>query len=81
MTNVLWVCKSSLKTATRFSPFSLVYGTEAVNPVELVILTPKVVLEENQECTDNTNSERKLADLEGLEEEREVARGRSHRYQ
>ena len=42
--------------------------------MELVIPTPRVVLEEIQEGTNGTNSERKLADLEGLEEEREVAR-------
>ena len=74
LTDVLWACRSSLKTATRFSPFSLVYGTKAINPMELVIPTPRVVLEEIQEGTDGTNNERKLADLEGLEEEREVAR-------
>ena len=49
LADVLWVCRSSVKTATGFSPFSLVYGTEAINPVELVIPTPRVVLEESQE--------------------------------
>ena len=77
LTDVLWSCRSSLKTATGFSPFSLVYGIEAINPVELVIVTLRVVLEENQEGTDDTNSEKRLADLEGLGEEREIARGRS----
>ena len=42
---------------------------------------PRVVLEENQEGTEDTNNERRLADLEGLEEEREVARRKSQRYQ
>ena len=65
----------------RFSPFSLVYGTEAISPVELIIPTPRVMLEEIQEGTDGTNSERMLADLEGLKEEQEVARRRSQRYQ
>ena len=46
LADVLWACRSSLKTATRFSPFSLVYGLEAISPVELVIPTPRVVLEE-----------------------------------
>ena len=69
LTDVLWACRSSLKTATRFSPFSLVYGTEAISSVELVIPMPRVVLEENQKGTDVTNSERRLADLEGLEKE------------
>ena len=81
MADVLWVWKSSMKTATGFSPFSLIYGTEAISPMELVVPTPRVVLEENQESTEDTNDERRVADLEGLEEEREVARMRSQRYQ
>ena len=80
MTDVLWACRSSLKTATGFSPFFLVYGTEAISPVELVIPTPRVVLEEIKEGINGINSERRLADLEGLEEEREVAK-RSQMYQ
>ena len=76
--NVLWACRSSLKTATRFSPFSLVYGTEAISSVELVVPTPRVILEEIQE---DTNNERRLVDLEGVEEERELAKRRSQRYQ
>ena len=49
--------------------------------MELVFPTPRVLLEENQEDTEDTNNERRLADLEGLEEEREVARRKSQRYQ
>ena len=66
-----------MKTATGFSPFSLVYGTEAISLVELVIPTPRVVLEESQEDTEDTNNERRLANLEGVEEERELAKRRS----
>ena len=64
-----------------FSPFSLVYGTEAISPVELVVPTPRVVLEEGQEETEDANNERRLADLEGVEEERELVKKRSQRYQ
>ena len=70
-----------MKIATGFSPFSLVYGTKAISPIELIVPTPRVMLEENQEGTKDTNNEKRLADLEGLEEEREVARRRSQRYQ
>ncbi|XP_075665475.1 uncharacterized protein LOC142635155 [Castanea sativa] len=73
--------RSSVKTTTGFSPFSLVYGTEAISPVELVVPMPRVVLEENKEDTEDANNERRMADLEGLEEEREEARRRSQRYQ
>ena len=47
LADVLWACRSSVKTATRFSPFSLVYGVEAISPVKLVVPTPRVVLEES----------------------------------
>ena len=46
LTDVLWACRSSMKTATGFSPFSLIYGTEAISLVELVVPKLKVVLEE-----------------------------------
>ena len=49
--------------------------------VKLVIPTPRVVFEGIQEDTDSINNEGRLADLEGLEEEREVARRRCQRYQ
>ena len=67
-----------MKTTTGFSPFSLVYGTEVISPVELVVPTPRVILEESQE---DTNDERRLTDLERVEEERELAKRRSQRYQ
>ena len=38
---------------------------------------PRVVLKENQEGPNDINNERRLADLEGFKEEREVARGTS----
>ena len=64
-----------------FSPFSLVYRIEAISLVELVVPTPRVVLEESQEDTEDTNNERRLADFEEIEEERELAKRRSQRYQ
>ena len=73
LADVLWACRSSVKIATRFLPFSLVYGTEAISPMKLVIPTPRVVLEESQEENEDANNERRLADLEGVEEERELA--------
>ena len=80
LTDVLWACRSFVKTATGFSPFSLVYGTKTISLMELVVPKPRVVLEENQKDTEEANNERRLANLEGLEEEREVARRRSFRY-
>ena len=80
MTNVLWACRSFLKTATRFLPFSLIYGTEVINQVELTIPTPWVVVEEIQGDANDTHAKERLVDLEGLEEKREVAKRQSQRY-
>ena len=66
LADVLWACRGSVKTATGFSPFSLVYEIEAISLVELVVPTTRVVLEESQEDTKDTNNERRLADLEGV---------------
>ena len=49
--------------------------------MELVVPTPRVVLEESQEEIEDTNNEKRLADMEGVEEERELANKRSQRYQ
>ena len=56
LTDVLWACRSFVKTTIGFLPFSLVYGTEATSLVKLVVPTPRVVLEENQEDTEDTNN-------------------------
>ena len=77
LADVLLACRSSVKTATGFSPFSLVYGIEAISPVEFVVPTPRVVLEEGQEETKDTKNERRLADLEGVEEEIKLVKKRS----
>ena len=78
LADVLWACRSSVKTAMRFSLFSLVYGTKATSLVELVVPTPRVVLEESQE---DINNERRLANLDRVEKERELTKRRSQRYQ
>ena len=36
--DAFWAYKNSPKSATRFSPFSLVYGTEVMSPAE--VMTP-----------------------------------------
>jgi len=69
LTDVLWACRSSLKSAIGFSSFSLVYGTEDIIPIKLVIPILRVILEGIQKDTYSTNNEGRLVDLEGLEEE------------
>ena len=43
LADVLWAYHSSPKSATRFYPFSLVYGSKAVSPVELMIPSLRVL--------------------------------------
>jgi hypothetical protein len=40
LADVLWAYRSSPKTATGFTPFSLVCGTDTISPTELVVPTP-----------------------------------------
>ena len=57
-----------MKTTTGFSPFSLIYKTKVISPVELTIPTPRVVLEKIQGDVDDTHAKGRLVELEGLEE-------------
>jgi len=37
--HVVWVYKTTYKTTTRYSPFHLTYGMEALLPIELEVMT------------------------------------------
>jgi len=41
----LWAYQTSIKTSTSFTPFQLVYGLEAVLPVECQILSLQLAIE------------------------------------
>jgi hypothetical protein len=43
--STLWAYRTSVKTATSFSPFQLIYGLEAVFPIECQIPSLKLVVE------------------------------------
>jgi hypothetical protein len=43
--STLWAYRTSVKTATDFSPFQLVYGLEAVLPIECQIPSLKLAVE------------------------------------
>ena len=77
----LWAYRSSAKTATGFSSFSLVYSTEAISPVKLLVLTPRVIHGQKVEMSAATCAECKVFDLETLEEAKNLARSRIQRYQ
>jgi hypothetical protein len=62
----LWDYRTSVKTATSFSPFQLVYGLEAVLPIECQILSLKLAV---QLLPDTSPLEEKLLYLEQLNEQ------------
>jgi hypothetical protein len=43
--SALWAYRTSIKTITRFTPFQLVYGMEAVLPIECEIPSLKLTVE------------------------------------
>uniref|UniRef100_A0A2N9H1D0 Integrase catalytic domain-containing protein n=1 Tax=Fagus sylvatica TaxID=28930 RepID=A0A2N9H1D0_FAGSY len=74
----LWAYRGSTKTATGFTPFSLVYGTDAISPTELLVPSPRILHGMDLEADADICAEARVADLEGLEEARELAQaGRS----
>jgi hypothetical protein len=79
LADVLWAYRSSPKTATGFTPFLLVYGTDTISPTELVVPSPRVMQGSELEVDVNMCAEAWMADLEGLDEARELAKARSQR--
>ena len=47
--DALWAYRKSPQSATGFSPFSLVYGTEVVSPVEIIIPSLRVMQMQEKE--------------------------------
>jgi hypothetical protein len=71
--STLWAYRTSVKTATGFSPFQLVYGLEAVFPIECQIPSLKLAV---QLFPDTSPLEERLIHLEQLDEQhRDVALG------
>uniref|UniRef100_A0A2N9IES3 Uncharacterized protein n=1 Tax=Fagus sylvatica TaxID=28930 RepID=A0A2N9IES3_FAGSY len=79
LADVLWAYRSSPKTATGFTPFSLVYGTDTISPTELVVPSPRVMQGSELEVDANICAEARMADLEGLDEARDLAKAKSQR--
>ncbi|GJS44318.1 reverse transcriptase domain-containing protein [Tanacetum coccineum] len=65
---VIWAHRTTPKSCNRETPISLVYGSEAVIPIEIYIETKRV-----QDFDPKENEKRRREDLDILEERREMA--------
>ncbi|GJX24080.1 reverse transcriptase domain-containing protein [Tanacetum coccineum] len=68
LSHVLWAHRTTIKGSTGDTPFSLVYGTEAVIPAEIRMPTIRTA-----EVNIATNDDERRIDLDILEERREQA--------
>ena len=66
----LWAYRTTVKTATNFSPYQLVHGVEFVLPVECEIPSLKLAIEI---LPDTSALEERLVHLEKLDEQRRDA--------
>lgn len=66
----LWAYRTSVKTATGFTPFQLVYGMESIFPIECKIPSLKLVVELLPETSSLKEC---LLHLEHLDEQRRDA--------
>lgn len=73
---VLWADRTTTKNATGQTPFSLVFGTEAVIPTEMVIPTARSQLQNIQD-----NQEALIQDLDTIDENRDLAKFRIAAHQ
>jgi hypothetical protein len=71
--DTLWSYRNSVKTATGFSPFCLVYGTEAMSLAKLIVSTARIIQGQELELDADMCAEVRMVDLEVVEEIREVA--------
>ena len=73
---VLWAYRTTRKSATRETPFTLAFGIEAIAPVEVGLKSPRVKFANAEH-----NKESFRLNLDLLEEKREQALQRAKDYQ
>ncbi|KAL6125059.1 hypothetical protein ACLB2K_077567 [Fragaria x ananassa] len=71
--DALWAYCMSPQTTTGFSPYSLVYGSEAISPVKLTFPTTRVLTVNDLECDASSCFDWRLMDLEAADEQRQQA--------
>ena len=74
--SVLWGLRTTPNHSTRYTHFFMVYDTEAVLACDIIHDSPRVCMYEERE----TELDRQ-DNLDGLEEERDIAKARSAFYQ
>ena len=70
--SVLWGLQTTPNRMTGYTPFFMGYGTEVVLPCDIIHDSPRVRMYEEREAKLDQQD-----DLDGLEEERDIARARS----
>ena len=75
----LWAYRTTVRGLTKSTLFSLVYGCEAVIPLEIQLLSLSVAVAEK--ITDDQNAELRLQELGSLNEKRLVTRQSIEIYQ
>ena len=73
---VLWAYRTTRKSATQKTPFALAFGTEAVAPIEVGLMSPRIEL-----ATVEHNDEALRLNLDLLDEKREQVLRRTKDYQ
>ncbi|XP_019190539.1 PREDICTED: uncharacterized protein LOC109184998 [Ipomoea nil] len=66
MEEALWAYRTTYRTPTQRTPYSLMYGVEAVLPLERQIPSLRLAIQEG--LTDEENAKLRLAELEALDE-------------
>jgi transposase InsO family protein len=63
--HVIWGQRTQVSSATGFSPFFLVYGSEAILPTDVAFGAPRI-----QSYEEGEDEQTRRVDLDGLEEQR-----------
>ncbi|XP_015159818.1 uncharacterized protein [Solanum tuberosum] len=75
----LWAYRTTFRTATQATPFSLVYGVEAVLPLDKQIPSLQIAVQEG--LTTESNIQLRLAGMEALDKKRLEVQQRLECYQ
>ncbi|XP_075665256.1 uncharacterized protein LOC142634897 [Castanea sativa] len=78
--DALWAYRNSPKSATRFSPFSFVYGMEMMSPAEVMTPSLRVVQVQKKEKKKEIFAAERYEDLEGMDEKREEAQEHNRKH-